>query len=96
MSLNLSKITRILINFVPWSGEARCAREFLSRVSGGKAVATNPECDVTVREVVERISVRCEELTTRETLQGVGIGKLNSAWGVEQYDSGKAEIAAPG
>ena len=35
MSLNLAKVTRILINFVPWSGEARCAREFLSRISGG-------------------------------------------------------------
>ena len=35
MSLNLAKVTRILVNFVPWSGEARCAREFLSRISGG-------------------------------------------------------------
>lgn len=45
---------------------------------------------------MRRISVRCEELETSETLQRVGIGKLESAWGVERYDSGKAEIVPPG
>jgi len=36
MALNLAKITRILIQFTPWTGEARCAREFLARISGGE------------------------------------------------------------
>lgn len=48
------------------------------------------------QQLADRITVRCEELETRETLQRVGIGKLESAWGVERYDSGKAEIVVPG
>jgi hypothetical protein len=156
-SLNLAKISRILVQFTPWSGEGRCAREFLARISGGapppagcspalrrpglapgfavrteapavragKAAATNPDCDVTVRvrekggtfveveyankeverfdtprmtaqDLAARISVRCEELETSETLQRVGIGKLDSAWGVQGYDAGKKEIVLPG
>jgi len=91
----------------------------------GKAAATNPDCDVTVRvrekggtfveveyankeverfdtprmtaqQLAARISVRCEELETSETLQRVGIGKLDSAWGVQGYDAGKKEIVLPG
>ncbi len=51
---------------------------------------------MTAQQLAARISVRCEELETSETLQRVGIGKLDSAWGVQGYDAGKKEIVLPG
>ena len=41
-----SRLTKVIVKFSPFSQEARAAREFLARLSSGKARASNPQCDV--------------------------------------------------
>ncbi len=44
--MKLKQISRILVQFSPWTGEARSAREFLARVTSAPARASNPDCKV--------------------------------------------------
>ncbi|KAI3431802.1 hypothetical protein D9Q98_010555 [Chlorella vulgaris] len=44
--MQLKQISRILVQFSPYTGQARSAREFLARVSSRPAQASNPECTV--------------------------------------------------
>lgn len=47
--MQLKGLSRVLVQFSPWNGQARSAREFLARVTSGPAVATNPDCKVEYR-----------------------------------------------
>lgn len=47
--MQLKQISRILVQFSPWTGEARSAREFIARVTSDAARASNPECSVVTR-----------------------------------------------
>jgi len=44
--MQLKQISRILVQFSPYTGQARSAREFLARVTSAPAKATNPDCQV--------------------------------------------------
>ena len=45
----LKQLTRVLVQFSPWSREGRSAREFLSRLQAAKAQASNPDCKIESR-----------------------------------------------
>ncbi|KAL4439865.1 hypothetical protein ABPG75_002866 [Micractinium tetrahymenae] len=47
--MQLKQISRILVQFSPYTGQARSAREFLARVTSRPAQATNPDCQVLAR-----------------------------------------------
>lgn len=47
--MQLKQISRILVQFSPYTGQARSAREFLARVTSRPAQATNPDCQVQAR-----------------------------------------------
>lgn len=42
----LSRIAKVVVRFSPLTPEARSAREFLARISSGKARASNPQCEI--------------------------------------------------
>ena len=42
----LSKVAKVVVQFSPWTGEARAAREFFTRITSEKARKSNPECVV--------------------------------------------------
>ena len=42
--MQLKQIARVLVQFSPYTGTARSAREFLARVNSNAARASNPEC----------------------------------------------------
>jgi hypothetical protein len=44
-----SQISRILVQFSPYTGQARSAREFLARVTSQPARQSNPDCEVQAR-----------------------------------------------
>lgn len=44
--MHLKQLSRVLVQFSPWTGTARSAREFLARVSSVPAQKSNPECKV--------------------------------------------------
>ena len=45
----LKQLQRVLVQFSPWTGEGRSAREFLSRLQTVKAQASNPDCKIESR-----------------------------------------------
>lgn len=47
--MQLKQISRILVQFSPYTGQARSAREFLARVTSRAAQASNPDCTVQAR-----------------------------------------------
>lgn len=53
--MHLKQISRIVVRFSPWTGEARSAREFLARVTSAPARASNPDCKVDTK-------IRCEDM----------------------------------
>lgn len=50
--MNLEKITRVVVRFSPWTGNAASAREFLARACSRKAQTSNPNCEISS-------SIRC-------------------------------------
>ena len=53
----LKQLQRVLVQFSPWSGEGRSAREFLSRLQSPKAQASNPDCKIETRIRVKGLHV---------------------------------------
>ena len=49
--MQLKQISRILVQFSPWTGEARSAREFVKQITSDGARASNPDCKVDTRVV---------------------------------------------
>lgn len=47
--MQLKQISRILVQFSPYTGQARSAREFLARVTSTPAQLTNPDCQIKTR-----------------------------------------------
>lgn len=47
--MQLKQISRVLVQFSPWQGSGRSAREFLARVTSKPAAASNPDCKVESR-----------------------------------------------
>lgn len=42
----LKHLSKVVVQFSPFSGNSRSAREFLARVTAPKAQASNPDCTV--------------------------------------------------
>ena len=55
----LKQLTRVLVQFSPWSREGRSAREFLSRLQAAKAQASNPDCKIESRIRVKGDATSC-------------------------------------
>lgn len=49
--MSLSRVSKIVVQFSPLSRDGRSVREFLVRISSGKAAASNPDCEVLTRVV---------------------------------------------
>jgi large subunit ribosomal protein L53 len=47
--MKLKQISRLLVQFSPWSGTARSARELVARATSAPARASNPDCEVETR-----------------------------------------------
>ena len=47
--MQLKQMSRVVVQFSPWTGTARSAREFLAQASSKKAAASNPDCKVEAR-----------------------------------------------
>lgn len=47
--MSLSRVSKIVVQFSPLSPDGRSVREFLVRISSGKAAASNPDCEVLTR-----------------------------------------------
>lgn len=61
--MKLKQISRILVQFSPWTGEARSAREFLARVTSAPAHASNPDCKVEHRIMYVPLCCICAHVT---------------------------------
>lgn len=53
--MNLGQLSRVVVQFSPWTGNARSAREFLSRVTSRRATESNPSCEI--KSFVRYVSV---------------------------------------
>lgn len=49
----LKQLSRVVVQFSPWSRDGKSAREFLSRIQAVKAQASNPDCKIVSRVRVE-------------------------------------------
>lgn len=49
----LKQLSRVVVQFSPWSRDGKSAREFLSRIQAVKAQASNPDCKIVPRMRVE-------------------------------------------
>ena len=75
--MQLKQISRILVQFSPYTGQARSAREFLARVTSSPAQKTNPDCQVQAR-VRWVLSLPSLLLPCLLPVAGVGTSKIQN------------------
>ncbi|PSC69249.1 39S ribosomal mitochondrial [Micractinium conductrix] len=89
--MQLKQISRILVQFSPYTGQARSAREFLARVTSAPAQASNPECQVQARVRVKGDPYVEIEYGNKQVAR-IDTGKLTVAQILEQVQSRAEEM----